>query len=226
VSTPERLALVRDQMARACAAAGRRQQDVTLVAVSKGQPAAAIREAYAAGQRDFGENYAQELRDKAEDLKDLEELRWHFLGPVQTNKVKYLAGRIVLLHSLDRAELAEALAARLQSPLDVLLEVNVGAEPQKHGVLPGDVPALVGKLVSWPHIRLRGLMCIPPADDAEAARPHFAALRTLSQSLGLAQPVLSMGMSADFPVAIQEGATIIRVGTAIFGARPPRTGAG
>lgn len=223
MSVAERLAAVRAQIAKACADAGRSVDSVRLVAVSKGHPSPAIREAYAAGQRVFGENYAQELRDKAEELADLVDIEWHFLGPVQTNKVKYLVPRTRLLHTLDRVELAEALSARLakeHATLDALVEVNIGREPQKHGVLPDDVPALVEKVRGVPHLRVVGLMCIPPAEDAESARPHFAALRSLSTKTGLG--VLSMGMSGDFPVAVAEGATIVRVGTAIFGERPRR----
>jgi PLP dependent protein len=194
---------------------------VTLVAVSKTQPAAAIREAYAAGQRDFGENYAQEWREKADALADLADLRWHFIGGLQTNKVKYLAGRVAYVHTVDRVELAREIAKRSAArgaTTRVLLEVNVGGEGSKEGCAPGDVPRLAADVRGLAGVELVGLMCIPPpADDP---RPHFRTLRALRDGLGL--PELSMGMSGDYREAIAEGATLVRIGTAIFGARPPR----
>jgi PLP dependent protein len=194
---------------------------VTLVAVSKTQPAAAIREAYAAGQRDFGENYAQEWREKADALADLADLRWHFIGGLQTNKVTYLAGRVAYVHTVDRVELAREIAKRSAArgaTTRVLLEVNVGGEGSKEGCAPGDVPRLAADVRGLAGVELVGLMCIPPpADDP---RPHFRTLRALRDGLGL--PELSMGMSGDYREAIAEGATLVRIGTAIFGARPPR----
>jgi pyridoxal phosphate enzyme (YggS family) len=193
---------------------------VTLVAVSKTQPAEAIREAYAAGQRDFGENYAQEWRAKAEQLADLQDLVWHFIGGLQTNKAKYLAGGVRWIHTVDRAELARELSKRCTqrgASLRVLLEVNVAREPQKAGCAPEDVARLADEVRGLPALELRGLMCIPPAEGDP--RPHFAALRDLGHALGLAD--LSMGMSSDWREAIDEGSTIVRVGTAIFGARSP-----
>ncbi len=195
--------------------------NVTLIAVSKTQSPDAIREAYAAGQRDFGENYAQEWRDKARALGDLPGLVWHFIGALQTNKVKYLVGQAGWVHTVDRLALAEELSRRSAAravTTRVLLEVNVGGEASKSGCAPGEVPALAGAVARLPGLALRGLMCIPPAD--EDPRPHFAALRRLRDSLGLPLPDLSMGMSGDYPIAIEEGATLVRVGTAIFGARP------
>lgn len=194
---------------------------VTLVAVSKTQPPEAIREAYAAGQRDFGENYAQEWRAKAEALSDLADLRWHFVGGLQTNKARLLAGRVAYLHTLDRVELARELSRRLEargSQLRVLLEVNVGGEASKSGCTPAGVPALAAAVRGLPGLELVGLMCIPPAD--QDPRPHFRLLRDLRDRLGLAE--LSMGMSGDWREAVEEGATLVRVGTAIFGARSPR----
>lgn len=196
---------------------------VTLVAVSKAQPASAVREAYAAGQRHFGENYAQEWREKASALADLPDLRWHFIGGLQTNKAKYLAGEHPAhwVHTVDRAELARELSKRCAArgiTLQALVEVNVGAEAAKSGCRPGDVPALCELVRGLPGLALRGLMCIPPAEGDP--RPHFRALRALRDPLGL--PDLSMGMSGDYEVAVEEGATIVRVGTAIFGARPAR----
>jgi pyridoxal phosphate enzyme (YggS family) len=194
---------------------------VTLVAVSKTQPPEAIREAYAAGQRDFGENYAQEWREKADALADLADLRWHFVGGLQTNKVKYLAGRVHLVHAVDREELARELSRRSGQKgavTRVLLEVNTGGEATKGGCAPADAPALAAAVRALPSVELRGLMCMPPPE--EDPRPHFRLLRELRDRLGLAE--LSMGMSADWQIAIEEGATLVRIGTAIFGARPPK----
>lgn len=194
---------------------------VTLVAVSKGHPAAAIREAFAAGQRSFGENYVQEWREKAEALSDLPDLAWHFVGSLQTNKVKHLVGRVALVHAVDRLELAREISKRSAgrgTATAVLLEVNVAGEASKSGCAPGEVPALAEAVRALPGLDLRGLMCIPPAEGDP--RPHFRTLRALRDRLGL--PELSMGMSGDYPAAIEEGATIVRVGTAIFGERPAR----
>lgn len=193
-------------------------QGVTLVAVSKTQPAEAIREAHAAGQRDFGENYVQEWREKAEALADLPGLTWHFIGSLQTNKVKYLAGKVGLVHTVDREELGREIAKRWEKAgarARVLVEVNLAAEESKGGCRPEAVPGLVERLRALPAIDVAGLTCIPPPDDDP--RPHFRALRALRDGLGLVE--LSMGMSGDYPVAIEEGATIVRVGTAIFGER-------
>ena len=192
---------------------------VTLVAVSKTQPADAIREAYAAGQRHFGENYAQEWRAKAEQLTDLPELVWHFIGSVHTNKAKVLAGAVAWVHTVDRVELARELSKRCAqrgATLRVLLEVNIASEPQKAGCAPGDAELLANEVRSLPALELRGLMCVPPAEGDP--RPHFRALRELAAKLRL--PDLSMGMSGDWREAIEEGSTIVRIGTAIFGARP------
>jgi hypothetical protein len=189
--------------------------------VSKTQPAEAVREAYAAGQRDFGENYAQEWREKADALADLAELRWHFIGALQTNKVKYLAGRVHAVHTVDRVELARELSRRFAAKgavARVFLEVNTGGEASKAGCTPADAPALAEAVRLLPAVELVGLMTIPPPH--EDARTHFRLLRALRDRLGLRE--LSMGMSADWPVAVEEGATVVRVGTAIFGERPAR----
>jgi hypothetical protein len=194
---------------------------VTLVAVSKTQPPEAVREAYAAGQRHFGENYAQEWRAKADALSDLPDLVWHFVGGLQTNKARQLAGRVGWVHTLDRLELARELSRRWAAAgavLDVLLEVNLGAEAQKAGCAPAAAPALAEAVRALPALRLQGLMCIPPPGGDP--RPHFRALRALRDQLGLAH--LSMGMSGDWEAAVEEGATMVRIGTALFGARPPR----
>lgn len=192
---------------------------VTLVAISKTQPPDAIRAAYAAGQRDFGENYAQEWKEKADALADLPELVWHFVGGLQTNKVRALAGRAAWIHTVDRVELAREISRRYAAKgavARVLLEVNVAAEPSKAGCAPADARALAESVAALPALELRGLMCIPPAEGDP--RPHFRALRALGEQLGLRE--LSMGMSGDYREAIAEGATIVRVGTAIFGPRP------
>lgn len=198
---------------------------VTLVAVSKAHPAAAIREAFAAGQRHFGENYAQEWREKAAALSDLPDIVWHFVGSLQTNKVRLLVAaeppRAAWIHTVDREELAREISRRATlrgATVKVLLEVNVAGEPRKAGCAPGAVPPLAEAVAKLPGLELRGLTCIPPAEGDP--RPHFRALRALAASLGL--PDLSMGMSADFEAAIEEGATLVRIGTAVFGERPPR----
>jgi pyridoxal phosphate enzyme (YggS family) len=178
----------------------------------------AIREAFAAGQRDFGENYAQEWREKADALAELDGIRWHFIGGLQTNKVKYLAGRVAAIHTVDRLELAREISRRFAAKgatARVFLEVNVGGEATKSGCAPGDAPALAEAARALPALEVAGLMCIPPAEADP--RPHFRALRALRDALGLAE--LSMGMSADWRIAIEEGSTCVRVGTAIFGER-------
>ena len=201
---------VHARIAAACARAGRDPGTVKLIAVSKLQPIEKLREAMAAGHRVFGENYAQELRDKAEALPDAE---WHFIGALQSNKVKMLAGKVALIHTCDRLSLAKELAKKGRQR--VLIEVNIGKEPQKAGVMPDDAPLLVEQVSGL--VQVEGLMCIPPAEGDP--RPHFRALRDLAGRLGLKE--LSMGMSADYEAAIEEGATLIRVGTAIFGERNP-----
>jgi pyridoxal phosphate enzyme (YggS family) len=196
-------------------------EGVGLVAVSKSHPAAAIREAFAAGQRDFGENYVQEWREKADALADLPGLVWHFVGSLQTNKVKHLAARVGLIHTVDREELGREIARRWEKAgarARVLVEVNLGGEASKGGCAAGQVPALVEALRGLPSLDVAGLTAIPPPEDDP--RPHFAALRALRDRLGLRE--LSMGMSGDYPVAIEEGATLVRIGTAIFGERRPR----
>jgi pyridoxal phosphate enzyme (YggS family) len=216
VDLKPRLAEVLDRIDGACERSGRRAGSVRLVAVSKTQPVEAVREAFAAGQRVFGENYAQELRDKADALPQAE---WHFIGALQSNKARLVVGRAALVHTCDRFSLAQELSKRATAAgltQRVLLEVNVGREPQKGGALPEHVPALLEKVRALPALRCEGLMCMPPA--GQDPRPHFRALRSLAGQLGLSE--LSMGMSADYEVAIEEGATIVRVGTAIFGERP------
>ncbi|MCB9699515.1 MAG: YggS family pyridoxal phosphate-dependent enzyme [Alphaproteobacteria bacterium] len=215
----EGLAQVRAQIARAAERARRDPAGVELVAVSKRQPSALIREAYAAGHRAFGENYAQELRDKAAELAELPDLRWHAIGPLQTNKAKYVAAVAHAFHALDRAEVARELGRRrLEDPLPCYVEVNVAGEDSKHGVAPEALADLLAELQEVPGIVLVGLMTMPPWGDPEAARPHFRTLRGLAERHGL--PGLSMGSTDDVEVAVEEGATIVRVGRSIFGERP------
>ena len=223
----ERIADVRRRIDEAVAARGPGPA-VTLCAVSKRHPVQAIVAAADAGLRDFGENYAQQLRDKRAELGDDPRVRWHAIGPLQRNKVKYVVG-CHLVHTVDRAEIVTALQARAASEglvQRVLVQVNVGGEAQKHGVAPAELPALLDAFADTPAIHCVGLMTIPPEGSPEATRPHFAALRRLLQAQAkVARPhvdltELSMGMSADFEVAIAEGATIVRVGTAVFGPRP------
>ncbi|MEX1004018.1 MAG: YggS family pyridoxal phosphate-dependent enzyme [Acidimicrobiia bacterium] len=211
------LSEVEQRIAAACAGAGRDRSEVTLVAVSKGRSVEAIRALYDDGHRDFGENRAQELRDKVDELAS--DVRWHFVGPLQTNKVRVVRPSASVLHSMDRDSLATAWLKGSGHPPPVYLQVNIGEEEQKSGVAPADSPSFCDRLVSL-GIQVVGLMAIPPlADDPEEARPHFAALRELRDAIAADHPAvtgLSMGMSDDFEVAISEGATSIRVGRAIF----------
>ena len=231
----ERWRRVLEGKAEAEKTAGRAAGSVRLLAISKFQPAAAIAELYRLGQLDFGENYMQEARAKQAELVDLA-IRWHATGPVQTNKAKDAAGHFHLLHTLGSESLARALVRRLPegASQDVLIQVNIGEESQKSGVAPAELPAFVEKLLKeglaveqGAGLRLCGLMCLPPnCGEGELARPYFARTRLLRDELerqfGLALPELSMGMSCDYREAVEEGATIIRVGTDIFGARPSR----
>jgi len=200
---------------------GRPAGSVEVVAVSKLQPPEAIRAAHAAGARAFGENYAQELRDKAEALADLPGLRWHAIGPLQTNKARYVARSAHVFHALDRIEVARELSRRRTgTPLAVFVEVNVGGEATKTGVEPAALGALLEAVRPLPGLELVGLMTMPPLAPAEAVRPLFRALAALGREHGLG--ALSMGSTGDFEAAIEEGATVVRVGTAVFGERPPR----
>lgn len=216
----ERIDSVRARMDAACARAGRNPEEVTLVAISKRMPASDVAEAFEAGLRHFGENYAQELREKSEALAHLRGLRWHQVGPLQRNKAKYVAQRAHAFHALDRPEIALELSRRRTGdPLRCFLEVNLGGETTKSGVAPEHARALLDRVSGLPGLEVLGLMALPPpGDSAEASRPHFGALRLLAERLGLKG--LSMGTSDDYEVAIEEGATHVRVGTAIFGPRP------
>jgi pyridoxal phosphate enzyme (YggS family) len=212
---------VLERVRAAEARAGRPSGTVEVVAVSKLQPPEAIRAAYAAGARAFGENYAQELRDKAEALSELQGLRWHAIGPLQTNKARYVARSAHVFHALDRLEVAQELSRRRTgTPLAVYVEVNVAGEGSKSGVAPEALRALLDAVRPLPGLELVGLMTMPPLAPADEVRPYFRALAALAHEHGLRG--LSMGSTQDFEAAIEEGATVVRVGTAIFGERPKR----
>lgn len=217
---------VRAQIAAAEARAGRPQGSVALLAVSKTFPAADVAQAYAAGQRLFGENRLQEAMEKMPALPH--DCAWHLIGPLQRNKVRKAIEQgfalIEAVYSLKLAQAISRIAGELGSTAAILLEVNIDAEESKHGFAPDELRRLWNELTALPHLDIRGLMCIPaPVDDPEQARPAFAALRRLAQELRERGPlpltVLSMGMSHDYPIAIEEGATHVRVGSAIFGHR-------
>lgn len=219
------LQAVRQRIALAAAAAGRPVAGIQLLAVSKTFPAAAVRQAYTAGQRAFGESYVQEAMEKVAALNDLP-LKWHFIGPIQSNKTRPIAESFAWVHSLDRARIADRLSAGRPSnlpDLQVCLQVNVSNEASKSGVAPEDLPALARYVRTLPRLKLRGLMAIPePTDDPVKQREAFVRLRQLLEQLnaeGFQLDTLSMGMSDDLEAAIAEGATIVRVGSAIFGER-------
>jgi pyridoxal phosphate enzyme (YggS family) len=214
---------IRQAITRGAERAGRDPGEVALVAVTKTLATGRIREAIGLGLRQFGENRVQEALPKIEEIGPAD-LDWHLIGHLQTNKVKFIEGRFRMVQSIDSVGLAEALDARLQSPLDVLIEVNVAEEPQKTGALPADLPGLARTVNGAQHLRLRGLMTVAPmVDDREQVRPVFRELRSLrdamSQQLGVPLPVLSMGMTDDYSIAIEEGATMLRLGRALFGPR-------
>ncbi|MCC8401360.1 YggS family pyridoxal phosphate-dependent enzyme [Paraburkholderia sp. MMS20-SJTN17] len=221
------LADVQQRIARAAQAAGRDAHSVTLLAVSKTFPADAVRAAHAAGQHAFGENYVQEALDKIRALADLRaSLEWHFIGPLQSNKTRPVAEHFDWVHSIDRLKIAQRLSEQRPDnlpPLNVCLQVNVSGEASKSGVAIAEAPAIAQQIASLPKLNLRGLMSIPePAGDLDAQRAPHRELRELFERLrngGLALDTLSMGMSADLEAAVLEGATIVRIGTAIFGAR-------
>ncbi len=219
------LQATRVAVAQAAQAAQRGDGEVHLLAVSKTFPAQAVREAYQAGQRAFGENYVQEALDKIDALRDLP-LEWHFIGPIQSNKTRVIAENFSWVHGVDRLKIAERLSAQRPvhlPPLNICLQVNVSGEDSKSGVTPSEVEALAVQAAQLPNLKLRGLMAIPaPAADPAVQRLPFAQMRALLQQLnsrGLQLDTLSMGMSHDYTAAIAEGATIVRIGTAIFGVR-------
>lgn len=219
------LQATREAIAQAAKAAQRDAAEVRLLAVSKTFPASAVRKAYRDGQAAFGENYLQEALEKIEELSDLP-LEWHFIGPIQSNKTRAIAENFAWVHSVDRLKIAERLSAQRPPhlpPLNICLQVNVSGEDSKGGVAPEEVMRLAQEVARLPHLKLRGLMTIPaPATSEKAQRAPFAQMRALLVQLniqGMALDTLSMGMSHDFPAAIQEGATIVRIGSAIFGTR-------
>ncbi len=233
-SLTERYARVLDEVAEACRQSGRERNAVRLIAISKFHAAEDMATVAALGQKDFGENYVQEALEKQRVLSSNPAcltMRWHMTGHVQSRKAAQVAGAFSLIHTLDSKKLADALEKHLavmDRQQDVLLEVNVGEEEQKAGIMACALPELADYVLErCPHLHLQGLMCLPPVFDAgEAARPYFAQLRQLAENMraqtGKALPELSMGMSGDFAVAIAEGATMVRIGTSIFGQRPSK----
>jgi pyridoxal phosphate enzyme (YggS family) len=220
-----RLQAVRDRISRAAQAAGREAGDITLVAVSKTFPAASVRAAAGCGQTAFGENYAQEGADKIQELRDLA-LEWHFIGPIQSNKTRLIAVHFDWVHSIDRLKVAERLSEQRPPdlpPLQLCIQVNVSGEATKSGVEPAALPALVQQVATLPRLELRGLMAIPaPTENPDVQRRQLRGLRQLrdeAAARGFHLDALSMGMSDDLEIAIAEGATIVRVGRAIFGER-------
>ncbi len=225
------LQAIRRRIAVAAQACGREPAEVALVAVSKTFGADAIAAAYSCGQHAFGENYVQEALDKLTALQTLR-IEWHFIGPIQSNKTRLIAGNFAWVHGVERLKIAERLSAARPphlAPLQICIEVNIGGEGSKSGVAPVDTLAFARAIATLPRLQLRGLMAIPPAcEDVVQQRRHFGALRELKAQLaadGIKLDTLSMGMSADFEAAIAEGATLVRVGTSIFGARPDHASA-
>ncbi len=226
----ENIQEVHRRLVNACTKAGRDPSAARLLVVSKTFEAAAVREAHAAGERAFGENYVQEALDKIAALADLRAgIEWHLIGPLQSNKTRVVAEAFDWVHTVDRLKIAQRLSEQRPeglAPLQVCLQVNISGEASKSGVAPADVPALAAQIAALPRLRLRGLMAIPePAQDLDAQRLPHRQLAQLLQALreqGLALDTLSMGMSADLEAAVLEGATLVRVGSAIFGSRPAK----
>jgi pyridoxal phosphate enzyme (YggS family) len=220
VPVPENVAAVRSRIAAACARAGRQPESVTLIAVSKTFPASAVDEAIEAGITDIGENRVQEAREKRPLVRASAPAFWHLIGHLQSNKSKEAVRLFDMIQTVDSLELAGKIARAAESEgkrQEILLEVNVGDEAQKSGATKGALPGLAAAVKDMPSLHLRGLMAIPPVGTPEQTRPYFRELRALRDELGLEH--LSMGMSEDFEVAVEEGATLVRVGRAIFGSR-------
>lgn len=227
MSIGENLLHIRELIAAAARRAGRDPEAVRLVAVSKTKPASAVDEAARAGQRLFGENYVQEFTTKAKEVNA--PVEWHFIGALQSNKVRQIAGLVTLIHSVDRLSLAREIErqwAKLDATCDVLIQVNIAGEATKSGTTAADLITLVKEVAALPHLRIRGLMTMPPFfDDPEGARPYFRELKRLAGAVaaenipGVAMEELSMGMSGDFEAAVEEGATLVRIGTSLFGER-------
>ena len=218
----DNIGLVIQRIRAAADAVQRDASSIHLLAVSKTKPAQAVREAYAAGLRDFGENYLQEALGKQADLTDLP-LSWHFIGPIQSNKTRAIAEHFAWVHSVDRLKIAQRLSEQRPAdlpPLNICIQVNVSGEASKSGCTPADLPALATAISALPRLKLRGLMAIPePTEDRAEQDAAFATVRDLQASLNLALDTLSMGMSHDLESAIAQGATWVRIGTALFGAR-------
>ena len=223
----ENLKEVEEKITAACERAGRDRNEVTLIAVSKTKPMEMIEEAYSAGKRDFGENKAKKKKKKHDALPD--DIKWHFIGHLQTNKVKYVVGRATLIHSVDSLHLAEAIEKESEKKnlvSDILIEVNVACEESKFGLKTDEVEKLVRDVAKLPHLRVKGLMTIAPfVENAEENRNIFRELKALSVDIAaknidnISMDILSMGMTGDYEVAVEEGATLVRVGTGIFGER-------
>ncbi len=223
----ENLELVEKRIAEACARAGRAREDVTLIAVSKTKPASVLREAYDLGVRDFGENYVQELSDKMETLP--KDIRWHMIGHLQRNKVRFIAGKTELIHAVDSYRLAEEIniqAKKRRTTVPILIEVNIAGEASKFGISAEDTILLAEEIAGLENVRIKGLMLIAPyVSDPEENRVHFQKMKQLSVDIAdknidnVSMEILSMGMTGDYTVAIEEGATMVRVGTGIFGER-------
>ncbi len=230
MSIAEHISKIEERIAQAVLRSGREPGSVRLVAVSKTKPAAAVAEAFSCGQRIFGENYVQELVGKHAELPG--EISWHFIGNLQSNKVRQIAGLVDLIHSVDRLSLATEIDRQwgaIGKVCDVLIQVNISREATKGGATSEELLALVQEVARMPNLRVCGLMTMPPFfDDPEGARPYFRALRELAKELeaaavpGVEMRELSMGMSGDFEAAIEEGATLVRVGSALFGEREYR----
>ncbi len=225
--TGENLRYVEGEIKRACERAGRDVSEVTLIAVSKTKPVEMLREAYEAGTRDFGENKVQELIDKIPQMPP--DVRWHMIGHLQRNKVKYIVGRVCMIHSVDSLRLAEEISresVKRKVETDILIEVNVAGEESKYGVAPGDALDLVRRIAPLPAVHVRGLMTIAPfVENPEENREVFQKLKHLAVDImrenvdNVTMNVLSMGMTGDYRTAVEEGATCVRVGTGIFGGR-------
>jgi PLP dependent protein len=218
----DKLKKVTERMTQAAIAAGRNPQTVHLVAVSKTQPADAIRQAYHAGQRLFGENYLQEALDKQQQLTDLKDIEWHFIGPIQSNKTRPIAENFAWVHSVDRYKIAQRLSQQRPEdlpPLNICIQINIDEEETKSGILLKDLKELVGEIKPLPRINLRGLMAIPAASNNSEQQAEAFRKLAFAKSQFPFMDTLSMGMSSDLEAAITEGATLIRVGTDIFGAR-------
>lgn len=226
------IAGIRDRIDAACNRANRKPAEVRLIAVSKIKPAEQIDAAFASGQQLFGESYVQEFRDKSPLVTA--PVEWHYIGGLQSNKVKYLRGQVAMIHSVDRLSLAEEINRQWQKidqSIKVLIQVNIGSEEQKSGCIPDLLEQLIRDIVNLPNLKVCGLMCLPPhCDNAEEVRPYFRRMRELAEEINklnlpnVSMAELSMGMSGDFEVAVEEGATLVRVGTAIFGERIRKSG--